>query len=131
MRRFEQGEFIGRYTGILRSTNEFMTGYASGQTSGDYLFLLGGSNMYIDADDPEQSSAMRYINHSVLRQNCVAQDICVNINFFGSSRTLPLGVVYIKATRPIEKGQELFMDYGSIYWDSRARGFRRLIIDYF
>lgn len=131
LRRFERGEFIGRYTGLLRSRKEFMAGFQTGETSGDYLFLLGGSDIYIDADDPTQSNIARYINHSVLRKNCEARDLCLKFDFLGNDVTLPLAVVYIVATRRIETGQELYLDYGSTFWDSRARGLQRIIIDYF
>mmetsp|Transcript_17478 Transcript_17478/g.43945 ORF Transcript_17478/g.43945 Transcript_17478/m.43945 type:complete len:149 (-) Transcript_17478:305-751(-) len=131
MRSFEKGEFISRYTGLLRSSEEFLASFKAGQTSGDYIFLLGGSRIYIDADDPTQSSVARYINHSVRKKNCVARDVCINyISFSGEPATLPLGVVYITATKQISKGEELFLDYGRTFWDSRAAGLRRLIIDY-
>ncbi|KAL3912956.1 MAG: hypothetical protein SGPRY_008155, partial [Prymnesium sp.] len=64
LRPFDEGEFIVRYTGILCSIEEFNAGFKAGQTSGDYIFLIGDSNLLIDAEDPEQSSAARYINHS-------------------------------------------------------------------
>jgi len=85
MRRYEAGEFICRYTGLLRSKDEFMRGFLAGETSGDYLYLLGGSDMYVDADDPEQSSVARFINHSLRRQNCAAADICLPVAVAGGS----------------------------------------------
>ena len=51
LRRFEEGEFIGRYTGLFRSQEEFWAGFEAGDTSGDYIFLLANSNIYIDADE--------------------------------------------------------------------------------
>lgn len=130
MRPFDEGEFIVRYTGILCSIEEFNAGFKAGQTSGDYIFLIGDSNLLIDAEDPEQSSAARYINHSVRRANCALRDVCTSVNWFGTMVRIPLGVVYVKATKRIAQGQEILTDYGTVYWDSRATGLRRFVIDY-
>eukprot|EP00966_Prymnesium_polylepis_P058394 1352132-Prymnesium_polylepis.2 len=89
-----------------------MRGFLAGETSGDYLYLLGGSDMYVDADDPEQSSVARFINHSLRRQNCAAADICLPVAVAGGETLrVPLGVVYVKATKPIDAGEEFFTDY--------------------
>ena len=80
---------------------------------------------------PKESSVTRYINHSLRRQNCRATDIYAPLSLFGRDYRLPLGVVFVKATRPIAQGDELFMDYGSTYWDSRVTGPQRLVVDYF
>ena len=85
-------------------------------------FSIGESGWTVDGDDPVRSNCLRFCNHSVRRANCEA----------GSIRAFDeeLGI-FLKASRPINQGEELFFNYGDEYWADRAPSdsLRRVVID--
>mmetsp|Transcript_29340 Transcript_29340/g.89849 ORF Transcript_29340/g.89849 Transcript_29340/m.89849 type:complete len:86 (+) Transcript_29340:3-260(+) len=65
----------------------------------------------IDAEDPETSSWLRYINHSSRRVNTAS--------YFASPRpglASGQGATYFQTTKWIRPGEELVVDYGEDYW---------------
>jgi len=80
-----------------------------GVTSGAYLFGLS-NGLYIDAEDVERSNFLRYINHGRSKANCVSRSAWDD-DF--------ISAIYFEATRRIEAGEELLVDYGDYYWEMR------------
>lgn len=113
-----KGTMIVRYTGRTETMTDQNARISAGLTSKDYVFKLGGG-WYIDAEHPSSSSWARYINHSVLRKNCNA--VYMAMPEWTSACPCPTVpyAVWFEASRSITPGQELFIDYGRSYWDSR------------
>ena len=107
---------VARYAGRLYAQAAFDAAESAGETSGDYALELA-PGWIIDGEDPERSSWARYINHSMRRRNCFALS--------------GPGFIYLRATKDIPKGGELFFEYGDDYWQERApeRSWRRVAID--
>ena len=120
LRDMDAGELIARYEGQLLED----TDYQAGASSGAYAMGLANGKV-VDGEDPRRSNFVRYINHSVLRANCRAED--------AFDETSNIAAVFLETTRPIRAGDELLFDYGAEYWDSRAPRFSpaRLKIDFF
>jgi hypothetical protein len=75
----------------------------------DYLMTTGITSLMVDAANrPEMT--MRYVNHHFdpARLNLVRKE--------------DGGTVYLVSTRVIEVGEELFFDYGGLYWKLRGVG---------
>ena len=69
LRDLDAGELIARYEGELLENAD----YQSGASSGAYAMGLANGKV-VDGEDPRRSNFVRYINHSVLRANCKAED---------------------------------------------------------
>jgi hypothetical protein len=120
LRRLEEGELIERYTGTLMGERE----YAESDNTGEYAMALCNGDVII-ADDPQRSSFVRYVNHSVRKANTEAVDPWEEDSW--------LGTAYLQTTREIAPGEELLFDYGPDYWDGLLTGFsklKRFQIDY-
>lgn len=89
----KKGEFIIEYTG------EILTGKASDEASGKYLFEVS-SKKTIDGKGRENIA--RYINHSC-RPNAEVE--------------IKKGRVFIYAKKNIKPGEEISYDYGKEYFD--------------
>lgn len=102
------------------------------------IALSAGTRLLIDADDAEQSSAARFINHSRRRENCEFKQLFIPLNLLGQREVmLDTFVVHMATSRPVKRGQEFLVDYGSTYWDTRfprtwphVLNPQRLVIDY-
>jgi len=57
-----------------------------------------------DGENPKKSTFLRYINHSVRRANCRAEEV-VDTDYSG-----PFAAVAVVAERDIAKGEELMFD---------------------
>ena len=70
-----------------------------------YSAFIGSGEDVVDATDPRKSNLARYINHPPVgtTANCVL--------LASESRA------YVRATRDIAAGEELFLDYGYEYWN--------------
>lgn len=117
-RHIPKGILAVRYTGRTETATDHNARILAELTSQDYVFQLG-KDWHIDAEQASSSSWGRYINHSRLRKNCKA----VYMTLPKWTRGLPFPsvpyAVWFETTRPIAPGQELFLDYGSKYWNSR------------
>ena len=132
LRDFKPGELIGPYTGVLASETDYIKARLQRRTSGDYgtavSALYAGRSLYVDAEpDGEARCSASYINHSIRRQN-------VEFTELSLEAWLP-DVPFIRTTRRVSAGSELFVDYGASYWDDvpgldKPWRIRRLIVDY-
>jgi SET domain-containing protein len=145
LRELPAGTLVTRYTGELRTirAHERITG--AGRTSGRYAFQLG-ADWVIDAESTRGSGWGRYINHSVRRCNCEAVPVGweqIPGVLWAGARSLLAKVklypaapfaVFFETTRRIAPGEELFIDYGSEYWERQTSlpwlHPRRVMIDY-
>lgn len=120
------GELVGDYAGEIMSAREKDARYLSlGErtaaddawlasrrargvgTSGDYILGVG-SDIFVDAEDPQHSNWCRYLNH----------DASPNV----ALKTLPVGLggrprAWFVTLRPVRDGEELCFDYGDDYWN--------------
>lgn len=120
-----KGQLIGRYQGIVRSDYDYSVAYEHGLTSGAYIMTLGDT-WVLDGDDEERSAWTRFVNHSKRKANCASYMLTI------SPLEQRLNCVYFEATRDIASGEEILVDYGEEYWDSRIGrwSLNRLAIDY-
>ena len=129
MRELPSDAYLARYTGrFYGQLDAWRAALARGETSGDYCYFFedGGT---LDAEDGARSGWPRFVNHSRRRTNCVLVEIAPEpVGPLLPPRT----VVVLQATRRIVPGEELLVDYGDAYWDSRVGriGWRRFAIDY-
>ena len=93
----EEGVLINRYKGVWMTDEE----YANSPSPGYYAFDLG-NGFTVDGEDPDKSTFVRFINHSVRRANCEALQAW--------DETEVTGAVYLQTKRPIRKGEELLFD---------------------
>lgn len=86
-----------------------------------------GDTWLLDGECEVRSGWTRFVNHSRRKANCES--------YMLTFATLEprLNSVYFEATRDIAAGEEILVDYGEEYWDSRVGrwSLSRLIIDYF
>lgn len=126
-RSIEEGSLIGRYNGELLSEDEYDAKLLE-MVSGQGMYVMDMGNGYIlDGENPKKSTFLRYINHSVRRANCRAEEV-VDTDYSG-----PFAAVAVVAERDIAKGEELMFDYGEAYWDELGVARfspQRLLIDY-
>lgn len=125
LRSFPTHFTVGEYTGETMTGQQHKNRYSANGTpsaedegwalyrrargvtvSGDYVFKVS-DNVFIDAEDPEQSNWTRYINHSSEPNLAV--------------KVLPKGIdgkprIWFVALRDIKNGEELCFDYGESYW---------------
>lgn len=103
LKDIKKGENITDYTGKESDTND------PNNDSG-YVFQAG-NDRFIDGEST-QSSLGRYVNDcgNVKRR----KKACVNSRFsISSKKGRP---VFVKATKNIKKGSEIFLSYGPSYW---------------
>lgn len=96
-------ETIGFYTGELITYEELAAGRFSGS---DYL--LGLTSKWLIAGEGPKANYTRYINHS--------SD--PNLLLTVSTRWK---TARFESIRAIEPGEELFFDYGELYWQNANR----------
>lgn len=122
LRQISPGEVVGIYEGQQLCDADYAFAVTKGITSGNYGFGVG-DGWVCDGEDPELSSWLRFINHSVRRLNCDSG----TLKAFGMS----LGIL-VEVISPIQPGQELFVDYGRDYWDDAVGpiGLQRFLIDF-
>lgn len=99
------GTEIGEYTGQVLTAEAMEAKYPEGDAH--YLFHVN-DNYMIDASDPDQSSVMRYVNHSAAQPN--VEPVILR------KKKRPGGRVFMYTLRPCEAGEELLFDYGPFYW---------------
>ena len=131
-RSLEPGELIGPYTGIVASQTDYIKARIHQQTSGSYAVAVNtpwaaSKCFYVDAEPCEARCLASFINHSRRRQNCEFTELVV-------APMLP-AVPFVRVTRPVAAGSELFVDYGESYWDDVPGldvpwSIQRLIVDY-
>lgn len=101
----KKGSRIGQYTGQIISKEELNRRH--GHRTAPYVLQVhtaDGRAVYVDASDPQRSSAMRYIN-------CVTGfDVDPNVRFDQDGEVV--------ATADIAPGEELLTYYGADYWRS-------------
>lgn len=136
LRDIDEGEFLGRYTGKMMTFDEAYASWAAGRTSGDYFAALQlgrDSPLVVDAENVKTSGWARWVNHSKRKANCKNIELQLPVSPVEQLKLgrIPLGL-YLVSSREIRKGEELLVDYGDIYWDSRYRRYdpKRLAIDY-
>lgn len=112
LRDIRAGEYVGRYTGDVLGDDAYEERLGQGQTSGRYAFCAG-PGIVIDAERPEESTFLRYVNHSRLRANLRA-----NVLFHQSG--LAVGVVFFTCVKDVRAGQELYFDYGDAHFGQLA-----------
>lgn len=95
---FEEDDSLGAYTGELITDDDLAAGRFSGS---DYLLAV--TNRHLIAGEGPRANHTRYINHST-RPNAL---------LIVSTRWKTARFV---ATRHIEPGEEIFFDYGELYW---------------
>lgn len=102
---FRPGDYVCEYTGVLRE------GGRGDEVDTYYAFHIN-NRQYIDAANPHTSFISRYIN------DCRPQDRrdgnCKENNARFSIQ--PGGRVFVKATKVIRHGEEIFLSYGRAYW---------------
>ena len=85
--------------------------------SGDYIFDLG-DEIYIDAEDSDNSGWCRYMNHAAdTSDECNVRthhDDGGRVWSDGETSVMPK--LWFTALRNIEPGEELLYDYGDDYW---------------
>uniref|UniRef100_A0A7S0L0H8 SET domain-containing protein n=2 Tax=Coccolithus braarudii TaxID=221442 RepID=A0A7S0L0H8_9EUKA len=98
------------------------------RTSGAYIMTLGDS-WVLDGEDETRSAWTRFVNHSRRKANCASYFLVVSPT---EESRYTLNSVYLEATRDISAGEELLIDYGPEYWDSRVGKWAptRFAIDY-
>lgn len=109
-RQFGKNEIIGTYTGERLLERDHKKRYP-GDTTAAYSFKLKVVNTdkpgfhyeYIDATHDLFANSMRYINHSRVQANVIAQQTKTN-------------QLVIRTLRKINAGEEFFLDYGNKYW---------------
>jgi hypothetical protein len=105
-RRITMGELIGRYTGILG------LGYMSNK---DYTWSYGevedeiGYKLEIGVDAKDNGNYVRFVNHKGADANCDVELVPLNGKW---------DFIYI-AKREILPGEELTVDYGDEYFETR------------
>ena len=101
---------IGNYEGELAGLEELDLNV------NDYVWELGYKKLAIDAEDKKNSNFIRYVNHHKKTRRNVTPE-------FHAPGGVPT-VTYI-TSRPIKRGEELFVDYGRDYNDDlRLQGFK-------
>ena len=129
VRSIEEGTLLTPYFGPIKHFEDIPEA-----ENNCYMFDLGNGGYVVDGSDPERSSWGRYFNHSRRRQNCHAEYVessKVLSSLFGqfggsgfgrnggeavTAATATTGII-IRASRRIEVGEELFIDYGDEYWE--------------
>jgi SET domain-containing protein len=149
LRDLPKGTLIGRYTGVLRSAAEHDRLIERGLTSSEYTFELD-EHWLIDAE--RGRGFARCVNHSVRRANveAVGADLGDLIDSLRDEGVplLPILLeglrmievptspfaVYYETSRKITAGEELLINYGGQFWDSKLElsrlDPRRLAIDF-
>jgi len=121
-RALRKNTLLGFYDGRVLTQNELDRIYpgdsvaAYGANTG--VFARDGTELYIDAKDPERGNLLRYINDSrdASRNNC---DFFQSNNGDLTDRDDDLKrAVGVKLLRDVAAGEELFLDYGEEYWKS-------------
>jgi hypothetical protein len=71
------GTWLGEYSGELLSQQQLDARYDSGSVRTEYVFEAGvGSEVYIDARDPQLSSWHRFVNHAAVAPECNVEVVC-------------------------------------------------------
>ncbi|CAA7257426.1 unnamed protein product [Cyclocybe aegerita] len=101
-------KYIGEYFGEIFSEQDSMDFITQVQkhTGLNYAFSLARG---VQLDSYTVGNEMRYLNHSSI-PNCRARIICVN----GDPR------IVLETEQDVKEGQELFLDYGPLYWSQGA-----------
>lgn len=109
----------------MRSDDDYGLAYEQGLTSGAYVMTLGDT-WVLDGDDEARSAWTRYVNHSRRKANCESYMLTF------TALEPRLNSVYFEAIRDINSGEEILVDYGEEYWDTRVGrwNINRLVIDY-
>jgi len=104
----KRGDHICMYFGVLVYKDQVHNGYYES----DYLLEQVGHDYIIDAADPK-SCLGRYANDSLSMKKSNTD--------FGYYKD-PYGG-YLKATKAIKKGEEIYISYGKDYWeDAKDKG---------
>jgi hypothetical protein len=103
---FKRGDFICWYMGYLIENDMIVNGYYDS----DYILKLPDKNLYICAEDVN-SCFGRYINDGLSKYNS-------NCIFETYTDIYSAG---IKAKKKINKGDELYLTYGTDYWKEKKR----------
>ena len=103
MKAIKKGANIAKYTGTMVSDEEF-------EANPSPYGLVVKKNRLIDAAST-QTGLARYANSCKKGNNCKGN----NSRFSISHRTNP-PTVWLKATKNIKAGDEIFVPYGSKYW---------------
>ncbi|KAL3940489.1 MAG: hypothetical protein SGBAC_004987 [Bacillariaceae sp.] len=106
--------FLFNYEGEVLNEEEYFLRYPRGdgryvaQVDTGCFSLLGSQPIYIDGIDPEQSNLARYMNSASGEK----ANVYWKKQHFGAQA----GAMHFYASREIQKGEELFFDYGDTYW---------------
>ena len=111
LRDIQKGRRIAAYTGVLRTDEELDRMEANANA---YAVRIK-KNLSVDASST-QTALGRYANDcrsvNVRRKECPG----TNAKFVVNQRTQK---VYLKATKRIQAGSEIFLAYGRAYWNQR------------
>lgn len=110
----ERGAYLFDYEGSLVLGEEF--------TGSDYALEVrnaAGRYFLIDAADKAVSSIARYMNHDAKDPNCeLWRQAFEQVDANQEDATPPR--VHVLANRAIERGEELCINYGEVFWRSAS-----------
>ena len=102
-----EGDWIGQYTGEQRWALPF-----SKRT--DYAWLVPAPTFpRLEINALKKGNALRFANHS-FTPNAAADHLFIDGHW----------IVFFYAARTVERGEEIFTDYGETYWSARQRELR-------
>ena len=153
LRQLKPGTLVGRYTGVTRTLAQHKRIREEDGSNGLYSMKLG-TEWVLDAEEAATSGCMRFVNHSIRRQNCEVVPTDIGLLFDDPSDSIHDSImgaaardlarrcslphkpfaIFFETTHTVAAGDELFIDYGHQYWES-ATSFartdpRQLAIDY-
>ena len=105
LRSFNQGERIGRYACSMHQKGSDAT----------YVWALNSTHG-CDAKMNRLHNPLRYVNSIAALESCSRQNVGMHLTHQHAPDESP--VVYV-ATRRIEQGEELLVDYGAAYFRNR------------
>ena len=102
-----KGDWIGQYTGEQRWALPFTK-------KTDYAWLVPAPTFpRLEINALKKGNALRFANHS-FTPNAAADHLFIDGHW----------IVFFYAARTVERGEEIFTDYGETYWSARQRELR-------
>jgi len=127
--KIQKGEIIAEYFGTYHSKETKFS-----KPESDYVYSF--TNDY--QINPDKECIAAYINDTINIQSSIYHgrrvnlDLIHNVDWLELPAYMPVGYavikLYIRAKKDIEIGEELYIDYGDGYWNSRIKK-RRFIAD--
>ncbi|CAJ1947775.1 unnamed protein product [Cylindrotheca closterium] len=108
--------YLFDYEGEVLTEEDYFSRYPNGdgryvaRVDTGFFSLLGSEPVYIDGIDPKKSNKARYMNS--------ASEDMANVYWKKQQFGFQAGVMHFYSSRDIQKGEELFFDYGDTYWQA-------------